>query len=499
MSETPVAVIDIGSNSARIVVYRLEGGAQTQILAASRRSLRLVRELDKNNRLSAQALERTWAALEDFRAIALGAGASRIVALATSAVRDADNGKAFLAEVRKKLGFDVRMLSGEEEARLGFLGAVGGLPVEHGALFDVGGGSMQVTRFRQRRIMTTISVPLGSLRLSDAFLKSDPPTGGEVRRLCDHVQEVLEKAGVSPLEAGETLVGTGGTIRNLAKIERRTRQYPVTRLHGYVLTRKRLRAVVEEIAATKLKKRDEIPGLNDDRGDSIVGGGFAIRTLVDVLGAEEIWVSGQGVREGLARGLVSEELPAPAVVRASSLRALARRFGSWHEERAQRRATFADALLAALHLQADQELREALLHAATVLDVGVSVDFFDRHQHVADILVATDLIGFTHRQVALVSAIARGAGDEDSEAKSYAPLLSAEDAAPVGRAATLLALADDIEERCPPGSDLTLTCDVLKDEVVVTVPALAGWRPRTIGRRFERAFGRKLTVKSGAK
>jgi hypothetical protein len=118
---------------------------------------------------------------------------------------------------------------------------------------------------------------------------------------------------------------------------------------------------------------------------------------------------------------------------------------------------------------------------------------------VADILLATDLIGFTHRQIALVSAIARAAGDEDSEAKSYAPLLSAEDAAPIARAATLLSLADDIEERCPPGSDLALQCDVLKDEVVVTVPALVGWRPRTIGRRFERVFGRKLVVRSGGK
>ena len=178
MTENPVAVIDIGSNSARIVVYRLEEGLSTQILASSRGSLRLVRELDATHRLSDAAEERAFEALQDFRAIALGTGAARVFALATAAVRDAENGKAFMAEVKKRLDMDVRILSGEEEARYGFLGAVGGLPVEHGVLFDVGGGSMQVTRFRHRRITSAVSLPLGSLRLSDAFLKSDPPGGG---------------------------------------------------------------------------------------------------------------------------------------------------------------------------------------------------------------------------------------------------------------------------------------------------------------------------------
>ena len=221
-----MAVIDVGSNSARIVVYRLEGGLSTQILASSRGSLRLVRELDRTHRLSAEAQERAFVALGDFRAIALGAGASRIFTLATAAVRDAENGKAFIADVRKRLGLDVRILSGEEEAHYGFLGAVGGLPVEHGVLFDVGGGSMQVTRFRKRRVMTAVSLPLGSLRLSDAFLESDPPSAREVRRLCDHARSLLVKAGVGPLEPGERVVGTGGTVRNLAKVDRALARLP---------------------------------------------------------------------------------------------------------------------------------------------------------------------------------------------------------------------------------------------------------------------------------
>jgi exopolyphosphatase/pppGpp-phosphohydrolase len=131
-----------------------------------------------------------------------------------------------------------------------------------------------------------------------------------------------------------------------------------------------------------------------------------------------------------------------------------------------------------------------------LLDLGRSVDFFDRHEHVADIVLATDLLGFSHRAVALLSAITRAAGDEDTKPRSYSPLVTGKDEEGIRRAGAVLALADDIEERCPRGKEVSVDSRVQKDEVVVKVKALAGWRPRTMGRRFERAFGRRLTITS---
>ena len=494
-----VAVIDIGSNSGRVVVYRYQAGGHLQLLAGSRATLRLVRELDETHRLSEEAVARAFEAIADFRAIARGTGATRIAAVATAAVRDASNGAAFITRLRKELELDVRILSGEEEARYGFLGGVGGLPVEHGALFDVGGGSMQVSRFRQRKLATSVSLPLGSLRLSDAFLKSDPPSKREIRRLRDHVRELLEEAGVARLERGEELVGTGGTVRNLAKVDRHARRaYPITRLHGYSLSHRRLADVVEEVVSTRLKKREQIAGLNDDRGDSIAGGGLAIDTLMGVLEAPELVVSGQGVREGLAASLVTDTLPGPAAVRESSLAALAARFDGWVEEPARRRTALARTLVDTLELKPDPEVREALLQAARLLDIGRSVDFFERHEHVADLVLATDLNGFTHRGVALLSAVLRQAGHEDADPRFYAPLLDEKDRPAIARAGALLVLADDIEERCPDGVPIEVECRVRKDDVLVTVPVLLAWRPRTVGKRFAKAFGRQLVVKAGA-
>jgi exopolyphosphatase/guanosine-5'-triphosphate,3'-diphosphate pyrophosphatase len=499
LSRNAVAVVDIGSNSGRVLVFRPEAGGHLHVLAGSRAALRLARDLDRTGRIPSEALERAFEALRDFRAIAGGSGVRRIEAAGTSALRDAANGPPFIRRVRRELGISIRILSGLEEARYGFLGAVGGLPVDHGVFFDLGGGSLQVGRFHGRRLVGALSVPLGSLRVSDAFLHSDPPTAREIRKLRAHVRETLEEAGVNALAAGEELVGTGGSLRNLAKVDQRGSGYPIARLHGYELTRRRLHEVTSVLASERQKKRGRVPGLNADRRDSVVGGGLVIETLMELLGAERVLVSGQGVREGLALSMARDSLDATDVVRRRSLDALAARFVGWSQERGERREALAGALYAALERWPQAELSEALGQAARILDIGRTVDFFDRHEHVADLVLTTDLAGFSHRQVALVAAVVRQAGDEDERSgRSLAPLVTREDREPIERAAVLLALADEITERTPPGSRALLECRVRGAEAVVKVKALPSWSVRGLGARFEAAFGRKLRVVPGA-
>lgn len=496
----PIAVVDIGSNSGRVMVFRPEAGGHLHVLAGSRAALRLARDLDRTGRIPPEALERAFDALRDFRAIALGSGVRRFEAAGTSALRDAGNGPPFIRRVKRELGITIRILSGLEEARFGFLGAVGGLPVDHGVFFDLGGGSLQVGRFRNRHLVGAVSVPLGSLRVSDAFLKSDPPTPREMKRLRAHVRDTLREAGLKSLSADEQLVGTGGSLRNLAKVDQRASAYPIARLHGYELTARRLHDINGELAAEKQKKRARVPGLNADRRDSVVGGGLVIETLMDLLHAAGVVVSGQGVREGLALSMARDTLEPVASVRHRSLDALAARFVGWSRERGERRQELAGALYEALEPWPASELQDALLQAARILDIGRTVDFFDRHEHVADLVLATDLAGFSHRQVALLAATVRQAGDEDERhGRSLAPLVTRDDAEPLERAAVLLALADEITERTPPGVRARLDCRVRGSEVLVRVSALPSWGVRDLGARFEAAFGRRLKVVPGAR
>ena len=489
-----VAVIDIGSNSGRVMVFERDISTHLRLLAGSRASLRLVHDVDERGALSDATMARTTEALRDFQAIAAGAGATRLVAVATAAMRDAKNGALFARRLHRELGIRVEIIEGLAEARYGFAGAVRGLAVSSGVLFDLGGGSLQITRFAHRRPAKGVSLPFGALRLSERFLESDPPTAKQLRRLRDHVRRHLAKARVSRLRSGDWLVGTGGTLRNLAKIDRQTRQYPIGGLHGYELSVDRLGEVVDRLAATREKRRDEVAGLSAERADSIVGGAVAIQTLAEFVRARHILVSGQGVREGIVLGLLKIAIGSPQTVKEASLASLVSRFDGWRREAAFRRRGVASQLLRALEPRAPASVVMAVDHAAQVLDIGRSLDVVNRHEHVADILLSTELNGFAHKELALVSAIVRRAGDRHADVRLLGLVCDPRDFGLVDRAAIILALADEIEARCPHGGRIAVDCRVGR-HVTLSVSRLPSWLAKDLDKRFERAFGRSLIVR----
>ena len=490
----PIAVIDIGSNSGRVMVFERDASSHLRLLAGSRAPLRLVHDVDTRGELSDATMARTTEALRDFQAIATGAGATRLVAVATAAMRDATNGALFAERLQRELGIRIEIIGGLAEARYGFAGAVRGLAVSNGLLFDLGGGSLQITRFARRRLDEGVSLPFGALRLSEKFLESDPPTAKQLRRLRDHVRSHLAKAQVARLASDELLVGTGGTLRNLAKIDRQTRQYPIGGLHGYELSVDRLREVVDCLATTREKRRDEVPGLSAERADSIVGGAVAIQTLAEFVRAKHILISGQGVREGIALGLLRIAVGSPETVKEASLSSLVSRFDGWRREAASRRRGVASALQRALEPRAPASVVMAIDHAARVLDIGRSLDVVNRHEHVANILLSTELHGFAHDELALVSAIVRRAGDRHADVLSLALARDTLKRGLLDRAAIILALADEIEARCPRGSRIAVDGEIGRN-VTLSVPLLPSWLAKDLDKRFKRAFGRSLIVR----
>ncbi|MDP9341399.1 MAG: Ppx/GppA family phosphatase [Actinomycetota bacterium] len=494
--ERALAVIDIGSNSGRVVVIRIGPGRHLEVLADSRSPLRLARDLGKDSRLGPETVRRTTEAIRDFRSIAEGAGASRIVVVATSAVREADNGEELVEEVRRGSGLEVRIIDGDEEARFAFLGAVHGLDVESGLVVDVGGGSLEVSRFEHREMVRSWTLPLGSLRLSDRFLESDPPDGDEIQALRDHVAETLAGAGIEPLGPDEGVIGTGGTIRNLAKVDRQGTRYPIPRLHGYVLARKRVQDLADLLASRRLSRRRSVPGLNRDRADSIVGGALATLAMLEAAGASRLIVSGQGLREGVALDALSLSPSPAAEAREASVLALVSRFPAWSSERASRRAEIGTALLESLDGEVDAAARERVAHAAVVLDIGRSVDYYRRHVHAADIVTEADLAGFSHRELALLATVIKGAGDEGTRWQDYRPLLTSADGGLVARESAILELADEMEHRLPPGEAPEVICEVRRKSVVLLAPIHDPWRRESLAGRFARAFGKKLVIQA---
>lgn len=492
MSDQPLAVTDIGSNSGRVVVVQLDDG-HLRILSDARVPLRLASELKAGN-LSAAAIARTLSALRDFQAIAEGAGAARSILVATSAVREASNGDELVTRVRDELGLDVEIIDGDQEARYAFLGAVHSLAVDHGLLVDIGGGSLEITHFRDRSVAQTWTLPLGALRITERFLAADPPTPREVHRLGEHLTHGLLGAGIPPLEADEVLVCTGGSVRTLARIDRRERNYPIPRIHGYVLPAARVEAIEEMLAGRSLAKRATLRGLNANRADSIVGGAVVARIVLEVAKASEMVVSGQGLREGIAVDRLLGVVPAASEVRGASVRALAARHAEWREGAAVRRAQIAERLRASLDPDAAEETRELLTHAATIFDVGRSMDYYSRAKNTATIVISSDLIGFTHRHLAMLAVMIRRVEDPGAAGKTYRALLSDEDMQSATRSATVLALADELNRRMPASEDGDVTCIVRGRDVIVRSRAVPGWWSSTVGERVRLVFGKGLRL-----
>jgi exopolyphosphatase/guanosine-5'-triphosphate,3'-diphosphate pyrophosphatase len=453
-----------------------------------------VRDVARAGQLSPETIERTLGIVRGFVAVATTSGAERTVAVATAAVREASNGDELIARTQQELKIPVEIADGDEEARYGFLGAVHGLPVEDGIVLDVGGGSLQLIHFRNRRIARSWSLPLGALRLSDRFLKSDPPTRGEMRALKEHVYTTLEQTGIRPLGNGEDLVGTGGTIRNLAKVDRRILgDYPISRLHAYGLERRRLDGVTSLLSGTSASNRASIPGLNADRADSIVGGALVVQAVMDRLLAPELTVAGYGLREGVALRSVTDEAASVEQVQSVALSALGERFTAYDTRRAAHRTELTRRLMSAFIKRgvADEVLLAATA-AARLLDIGASIDYYRRHAHSARIVCDANLDGYSHRTLALIAAAIYAVGEREATVKPYAPLLGQSDLPVVEQISAGVALADALV-RYGSVDPETIALERRNGHVVLAASVVDAWPLEAPTRRAERAFGTSIT------
>lgn len=476
-----------------MLVARSPTGEHVEVLAEERVPLRLARELRDSDEIGTEAIQRTIETIADFLALARAAGVARTLAVATAAVREASNATMLIERIRNETGLEVEIVDGDREASLAFLGAVHSLPVESGVLVDVGGGSVEVARFRGRKLERAWTMPLGALRLSDRFITSDPPARGDRRRLIEHVVDTLREAAIPRLADDERVVGTGGTVRTLAKMDRRERNYPISRLHGYLLERGRVDELAELVASRPISKRAALSGLSSDRADSIVGGALTLQTIMETLGADALTVSGRGLREGIALAALTDG-PAPAsAVRTASVAALAGRLASLDIERATRRADFAQRFLATADPRIAAEVSEMLGHAAMLLDSGSSLDAYNRHEHAAAVVVGGDLVGFAHEQLALVAAIIRRADKENAGLKPFRTLLRPYDPVAVTKAAAVLAVADAVERRLAAGAAPPAVRAGAKT-LTVTAPIPPGRWSSLLDERIRVVCGRRLVI-----
>lgn len=295
-----LATFDIGSNTVLMLAVEVDERRQPRILAEMARITRLGRGVDKSARLDAGSAALTLSTLEEFAAKAREVGAEKIVAAATAALRDAADGPEFIARVKERAGLDLQIIPGAEEASLSHLAVVRGLridPADAILIVDIGGGSTELIRAGGGQQLDMVSLQLGSVRLTERCVHSDPPSDADAEALRTTIDSALDKLGWNYHPA--KVVGIAGTVTTLCAVALGLKTYAPGVVHGHRLARAEIDRVVAQLRSLPLAERLKLPGLPEGRADVIFAGATILERILSRFGAQEVIVSDQGVRWGL--------------------------------------------------------------------------------------------------------------------------------------------------------------------------------------------------------
>lgn len=422
--EPILAAIDIGTNSIHMVVVRIHPALPTfTIIAREKDTVRLGDRDPKTGDLKPEVMERAIAALQRCQELAKSFNAEQIVAVATSAVREAPNGREFLQRVNSELGLFVNLISGQEEARRIYLGVLSGMELNNypHMIIDIGGGSTELILGDSHEPRCLSSTRVGAVRLTAKYVTTDPIDPSEFQYLQAYIRGRMERPVeelLAHLEPGEQprLVGTSGTIEALAMIHAREKLGTVPNtLNGYQLSRKDIKDIVRHLASLNYVERLAIPGMSDRRAEIIVAGALILLETMTLLGAESITICERALREGvivdwmLAHGLIEDRLRYQSSVRERSVLSVAHKY-QVDLDYSDRVANFALSLFnqtkGYLH-NWDSEERELLWAATTLHNCGIYVNHSAHHKHSYYLIRNGELLGFTEPEIEIIANLAR--------------------------------------------------------------------------------------------
>lgn len=419
-----VAAIDIGTNSIHMVIVKVEPSLPSfSIVTKEKDTVRLGdRDPDTGN-LTEEAMARSLATLQRCKDLADSLNVRQIVAVATSATREARNGIQFLQRIKQEVGISVNLISGQEEARRIYLGVLSGMDFEDRphVIIDIGGGSTELVLADSKEPRFLSSTKVGAVRLTQDFVTTDPISKQELAVIQAYVRGMLERSTDSiwaslQLNENPRLIGTSGTIETLAAIDAMDKHGSVPNpLNGYTLKRDDLEKIVKKLAAMSYEERYEVSGISDRRAEIIVPGAIILLEAMKMLKLEEITICERALREGiivdwmLNNGLIGDRLEYQNEVRSRNVLKIAHKY-QVDLQYSQRVAQFAlslfDRTRGILH-EWQQEERELLWTAAILHNCGLYISHSAHHKHSYYLIRHAELLGFTELELELIANIAR--------------------------------------------------------------------------------------------
>lgn len=502
-----LAAIDVGSNSIRLLIAQYDPAAGLVPIDEIKAQPRLAQGLVATGRLDPAAMDRALAALRRMTDVCRRRGATRIVAVATAAVREAKNGPGFVRRVREELGLPLQIITTEHEAQLSYRSVQHHFRLDNtkALIADIGGGSLELVGAVDGLVELSRSLPYGAVRLTEQFLPGKKATHRELGALRKHLAKRLERQLPKRAWMGARIIGSGGTFTNLGRmVVARRGGDPTEPVHGTEVSVAEVEHLIEWLSTRTAEQRRAVPGLNPERADIILAGLTVIASLLERLDAGSVTVSAYGLREGLLWEMVGTSSAQAAPVDPMRLvRDFADRCRTdrKHVEQVRRLAlSLFDQIGEAIGCTAEE--RHVLEAAGILHDVGQLVSYKSHHRHSYQLIMHADRIGLGAREralVALVSRYHRRRGPR--KADPVFALLTPDDQALVRRTAGLLRVADGLDRGHTAVVD-SVSAELTRKKLVLRIAprraganmALEGWAARRKSDVLEKALQRRITI-----
>jgi len=503
-----IGAIDVGTNSIRLMVVEVLADGSYRVLDEEREMTRLGQGLDRTGRIAPGALDKSLEAVGKMKAIADGLGVTELRAAATSAVREAENGETFRREAWRRHHVRIEVISTDEEAHLAFESAVRRFPLDGRAIavVDIGGGSLEVVLSAGSVVDQVHSLPLGAVRLTEKYVRSDPLRGKHWKALRHAIDSSIRKQIGKPPFTVEAIVGSGGTFSALGGMVRFEREGREGNPHGYAVTRAEVARMLARFLEVPEEQRRQIPGMPPQRADIIVAGTAVVARLAEHLRCRQILVNDGGVRDGLILAMIGDlgyGSPAGGAppTRMDAVRRFARRC-LVNERHGEQVALIAGQLFDRLRQRYGLPAsgRDILVAASLLHDVGFLVNHSKHHKHAYHLIMHSDLAGWSAGEVELIANVARyhrRAYPKRSHA-NFSRLDKA-DRRLVRQLAALLRLGVALNRS---HQQLVQSVQVHARRERITIVALASeepivelWDAKRKSGLFEKAFGARLTVR----
>lgn len=500
-----IAVIDLGSNSARLVIVNILPNGHFVVFDELKESVRLGQDMERDGFLKPSRVAQAVKTLKMFRKLCDSYDVDKIYPIASNAVRRAKNQKSFLEEINSVCGFKFKVLTEEEEAIHIYQGVINSLDVPKAVIVDISGSSTQLIHYNRRNVLNRENLPFGTITLSDLFNDPNYTPEQQSKMIETYVSDQFSQiAWLKELDPDVQFVGVGGSFRNLAKICKRLKRYPLDMVHNYNISLPDFNTVYDMVKVIDADKRTKIKGLSVERADIFSSALACIKGFLNYTGFQGIVISGSGIREGIMYNhAVPTTIEKPITdVLGHSVYTMMHYFeiNIPHAEHVCNLSIQLYKQLRVLHKLPRQYVK-VLRVAALLHDAGMRIKYYDHPKHSFYFILNSNLNGISHRDLILAAFVANGHRMEEfniEEWRKYKDILREEDLVAVMKLSVILRIAESLD-RAMAGNVKTLNCDVLGDSVIMKTEvegdcSLEIKDALTAGPEFARAYKKNLEI-----